>query len=242
VSLAKLSPTKSRELREQIDAVEERLELTKVAYERYFNGVDRAPPIKTHEGLKRTMRALAVSRFPSASLRFRMQNLRARLVTYEQYWTRILGQIEKGTFRRVLAESKRRQNLAREAEATKRRLAERAVATDTMNQAGSGAGGKEATLTASRVKKPPVKSSSPQSLALPPGMDARTARNLFRDFVKAKRDAGERTAGLTYGGLVRKLSREMPSLRARHGEDIRFEVATANGKVRLRARGGGNSA
>ncbi len=43
--------------------------------------------------------------------------------------------------------------------------------------------------------------------------------------------------GLTYAALVRKLTREAPKLLQKHGcEQIRFEVSTKTGKVRLRSR------
>ncbi|MCA9696686.1 MAG: hypothetical protein KC431_04095, partial [Myxococcales bacterium] len=101
----------ARVTKDHLDAVEESIEMLKVSYERYFNGVDRAPPVREHEDVKRAVRDLAKLRGGTTVLRFRAQNLRARLVTYEHYWTRILGMIEKGTFKRVLTESARRERL-----------------------------------------------------------------------------------------------------------------------------------
>ena len=73
---------------------------------------------------------------------------------------------------------------------------------------------------------------------MPDGVDARTARALFKDFVQAKKQAGQSTDGLTYGALVKKLAREVPKLKKKRGEDakIAFEVATVKGQVRLRAK------
>lgn len=62
-------------------------------------------------------------------------------------------------------------------------------------------------------------------------------KEVFAALVQAKRAAGESIEGITYAALVRKISREAPKLRERHGcESVRFEVATVDGKVRLRAR------
>src|SRR5690554_5961465 len=105
---------------EHLDGIEEQIQLLKVAYERYFNGVDRIPPVREHDAVKAKVRNLARMRSGATSIRFRAQNLKARLVTYEHYWTRILGQTEKGTYKRVLAVSKRR-----ELEAQQKRLHER---------------------------------------------------------------------------------------------------------------------
>jgi hypothetical protein len=224
--LARKAP-RSKATVEQLDKLEENIELLKVAYDRYFNGVDRVPPARDHDSLKRSLHVLMRNQLPSTVLRFRFQNLRARLITYEQYWTRILIQIEKGTFKWVLAESERRAAVARQ-KAREERAAAKRAAENPSEAAPPEPGAPRA------VKRRP---SAPRPAAdLPDGMDAKTARNLFRDFVKAKRAAGEQTEGITYGGLVKKLSREMPKLQKKHGDEVRFEVATVNGKVRLRAR------
>ena len=225
--MARKSP-RERTSAEQLDKLEEQIELLKVAYDRYFNGVDRIPPAREHDALKRNVHIIMRNQLPSTVMRFRFQNLRARLITYEQYWTRILNQIEKGTFKRVVAESKKRQR-----DFVRKAAEERKAARDGA-EAAANTGVTEDGAPKMRVRVPSA--SRPAATDLPDGMDAKTARNLFRDFVKAKRAAGEQTEGITYGGLVKKLAREMPKLQKKHGDGVRFEVATVNGKVRLRAR------
>lgn len=210
---------------EHLDEIEEQIEMLKVAYERYFNGVDRVPPTREHDAVKLAVRNLARMHTGSTAVRFRAQGLKARLVTYEQYWTRILLQIERGTFRRVLAESKRR-----ELEIRHKRTEEPAARpTPTPSDA----------QPTAELDAPAAPSSRPPSAArvtLPDGIDAGEARALFKQFVAAKKAAGEPVSGLTYGRLVEKLAKEVPKLQEKHGEAIRFEVATEGGKVRLRAR------
>jgi hypothetical protein len=70
-------------------------------------------------------------------------------------------------------------------------------------------------------------------------VDPEHLREVFKQLVKAKRAAGESTDGLTYAALVRKLSREAPKLKRKHNcANLRFEVSTEGGKVRLRSRPG----
>lgn len=202
----------------RLDELEEQIEYLKIAYERYFNGVDNVPPTRKREVIDRAIRSLMREHMPTTALRFRFNSLRQRLTTYSHYWNRILNQIEKGTFKRLLAESKRRQ---REAEARAR------AARDKLRAAAEADGG--GTAASSRARRGgPAK--------LPDGLDARQTRALFREYVTAKRAAGEKTDGLTYGAMVKKLATEFPKLQQRHGKDVRFEVTTVNGKVRLRAR------
>jgi hypothetical protein len=221
-----------------LDDLEEEIELLKVAYERYFNGVDRIPPAREHDTVKLHLRNIQRMRSGSTAVRFRSQQLKARLVTYEHYWTRILRQIERGTFKRVLAESKRR-----EYQALKRRVEEEGAqaaqsGVRSMVERDAGQSGIRAKLErdADAPRAHDRRTSSSARHQLPEGLDAKEARDLFKQFVAAKRAAGEPIQGITYGRLVDKLAREVPKLQKKHGDGIRFEVATVNGKVRLRAR------
>jgi hypothetical protein len=68
-------------------------------------------------------------------------------------------------------------------------------------------------------------------------VDEGHVKEVFRELVRAKRAAGESIDGITYAALMRKISREAPKLVEKHGcAEVRFEVATVNGKVHLRAR------
>ncbi|MFO7562576.1 MAG: MXAN_5187 C-terminal domain-containing protein [Enhygromyxa sp.] len=218
-------PATPRLSMEHLDEVEEQIELLKVAYERYFNGVDRVPPAREHDAVKLRVRKLFGGHTGSTAVRFRAQGLKARLVTYEQYWTRILLQIERGTFKRVLAESKRREYELR------RKRAEEPL-TGAAERAPSG----PAPVADADAPAGPMPRTPSGRAALPDGLDAGEVRALFKQFVAAKKAAGESITGLTYGRMVEKLAREVPKLQERHGEAIRFEVSTDNGKVRLRAR------
>jgi hypothetical protein len=211
------------QLQRVLDDIEEQVEHLKVAYDRYFNGVDAVPPTRQHEVVKKAVRELERLHFTNTASRFRAGSLRSRLISYEQYWTRVLLQIENGTYQRLLAVSGRREREKHAARAAAAEAAERATGS----------------TEAARTGPPPPPGQRRPPAALPDGVVAQEARDLFKAFVSAKRAAGEETAGLTYAALVEKLAREIPKLRQKHGVDVRFEVATVDGKVRLRARRAG---
>lgn len=225
----KLEPT--RLSMDMLDDLEEEIELLKVAYERYFNGVDRVPPAREHDRVKLHLRNLQRMRGGSTVIRFRLQQLRARIVTYEHYWTRILRQIERGTFKRVVAESKRREfeALRRKAEEGGAQASQSGILAKVEREAGQSG-------VRPMVGEPRTPPKPGGRATLPQGFNAKEARSLFKQFVAAKKAAGEPVSGLTYGRLVDKLAREVPKLQEKHGDGFRFEVATVNGKVRLRAR------
>ncbi len=218
-----------RDPRDVLDDIEQEIERLKVLYEAYFRGVEKVPPARRLDGLERAFRNLERGRVLRTVHRFRLQGLKARLVTYKYYWQRILGQMEKGTYKRDVARAARRQAAIVAAE-----QAEAEEQAESAKPAGDAA---EAEATHAPKKPRPAAAAGPAGL--PEGLTAGEIRMLFKDLVAAKRAAGESVSGLTYGALVKKLAREVPKFRERHGcEDVRFEVSTSGGKVRLRARPG----
>jgi hypothetical protein len=181
------------EARALLDELEAGIEELRHAYDKYFSGVDRVPPAKRRAAVERKLRETERVHLTSTALRFRLQGLRARFVTYAHYWTRVLDQMERGVYRRDLARAARR--------------------------------------IATKPEVPAARSAADAPL------DEGHIKDVFRQLVRAKRAAGESTEGITYAALVRKISREAPKLLEKHGcAQVRFEVATVDGKVQLRAR------
>lgn len=227
-----------------LDAFEEALEELRLSYEKYFIGIERHAPAQRHKEVKAQLRRLEELRVRSTVVRFRLAGLRARLVTYEHYWTRVLGQIEKGTHRRDLQRAQRRTTQAeaapQPAPAEPEAPFDREPAAATTDDVPRPRGVTEISAPRPTPPSPPGLAGGPPRPPPPPvpvpGMKGAEVRRLFQDLVQAKRAAGEDIDGLTERALARKLARELPKLREQHGGPVRFEVATVAGKVRLRAR------
>lgn len=101
--LPRKTPEPAADPDEVLDQLEAEIESLRVAYDKYFLGVDRAAPVRQRERLERRLRALEGTSMRTTMLRFRMGGLRARFITYAHYWTRILDQMERGVSRRDLA-------------------------------------------------------------------------------------------------------------------------------------------
>jgi hypothetical protein len=245
-----LASTKERDERHSaanvkagLDELEEAIEHLKVSYEKYFVGVDRQAPSREHAKVERMLRQLEALRPHGTALRFRLQGLRARLVTYRHYWHRVLDQMEKGTYRRDLQRMARKTTPPREDQFAARGEGRPEPEPDLTQTIEDPSGEHEmptsepsASPTPTRHRgrrQPPADRKSPAEL--PAGVSAHEARALFKELVAKKRAAGENTDGLSYAGLVRRLSKEAPKLQARFGDKYRFEIATDGGRVRLRA-------
>ncbi len=215
------SEAPSSELRAALDELETGIESLRLAYEKYFGGIERVPPSKQRSKLEKAMRNVETRGVTNTVIRFRLNGLRARFITYKHYWTRMENQLERGMSRRDLLRRRRIQAAAPPPAQPEAPPAEAAEATG--REGPPPPPGKRN----GRVRPPdPAKS----------GIDPSHLRSVFKQLVLAKRAAGESTQGLTYQALVRKLTAEAPKLKRKHGcEKLQFSVSTRGGKVRLRS-------
>lgn len=109
------------------------------------------------------------------------------------------------------------------------------VSLDELNRRAQGAspesGDQESLLAAAEARLRSLRPAS-ESDGGPPEQH----RELFDQFVSAKRECGEDTSRLTYQRFVAKLDRNRAALMSRYKcSDVRFDVATRDGKVTLKA-------
>src|SRR5512139_2930162 len=95
-------------LAETCQHLEESLEELKVKYEMYFLGVERLEPVKKRDELKRDIARLKSAFTRNTGLRFRIQSLHARYLSYERMWLRAAREREEGTYRRDLFKARLR--------------------------------------------------------------------------------------------------------------------------------------
>jgi hypothetical protein len=84
----------------ELEELAQRIDKLRVAFDRFFMGLERLPPLADQAALERDVRRSQLRQVRKTSVKFRFQNLQARLVTYASYWNRILRMIEEGTFKR----------------------------------------------------------------------------------------------------------------------------------------------
>ncbi|NOJ92276.1 hypothetical protein D7W82_30845 [Corallococcus sp. CA049B] len=93
---------------QQCEELEAAIAELRHSYEQYFLGMERQAPIRAHEDLKKRMLKLKGAFIRSTSVKFRVQSLHNKFLTYERLWARTLQEIEAGTYRRDLAKARRR--------------------------------------------------------------------------------------------------------------------------------------
>ncbi|MCO4761780.1 MAG: hypothetical protein KC502_09765 [Myxococcales bacterium] len=89
----------SAETNRELADIEQRMMKVKRAFEMYFSGVEKVPPLREFERLKRDVRAMTGTGYATATLRFKVQSLIARFNQYRNLWERQLRKFEDGTYR-----------------------------------------------------------------------------------------------------------------------------------------------
>lgn len=98
----------------RLDEFEQRMFLLKINYEKFFSGIDKIEPTRERELLHRMLRDLMNEPIRAASQRLRLENLKARMGSYEYYWTRQLRMMEQGTHPRQKFKAKLRERERKE--------------------------------------------------------------------------------------------------------------------------------
>ncbi len=95
-------------LLDECEKLEEDLEKLKGRFELHFLGVERREPAREREEMKRRVSRLKGEFTRNTGLRFRIETLHARFLSYERMWTRSAREKEEGTYRRDVMKARRR--------------------------------------------------------------------------------------------------------------------------------------
>lgn len=90
--------------RESIDELlaklERQLESLKSLFEQFFAGVLKRPPLREHADFKRAMDQIPPHELKVTANKFKLQALKSRHLQLNNLWTKVLNEIELGTYKR----------------------------------------------------------------------------------------------------------------------------------------------
>jgi hypothetical protein len=216
------------ELEAECQKLEEELEALKARYEQYFLGVERKEPARVRDELRRRVLRVKEAFTRNTGLRFRLQSLHARYLSYERLWLRSAREREEGTYRRDLFKARLRAK-PDEAAPAAGKLAAAPEQAAPVNEAPAAKGAGAATP----ARKPPA----PAPPAAPPGRvsDAQL-RTLYDAYIAAKKSCNEDVSRLTYDAVAKSVSKQVPELMARYkARTVEFKVEVKGGKAVLKA-------
>lgn len=96
------------ELEEMLNELEQRVERLRALYEQYFMGIEKIEPAVLRKDVERRFWLLRRAQIRNTAMRFKLNTINQRYNTYQQYWQRIIREIEAGTYRRHLKKAENR--------------------------------------------------------------------------------------------------------------------------------------
>jgi hypothetical protein len=251
-------PVDYKALQAEVDQVDKDINELRSTYELYFMGAEKMEPINQRDLIKAQIRRWKEMPIKNTALRFQMQQLKARMVSLENYWQRILKQKEDGTYSRDVARAKRREAERLQEEAKKAaKLAEKNGKPGDARAAtmmGGGAGvsadgrpitgadlhaGRSASETAGRGG-PKAAAAGPADMARPSASSADDLtepklRKLYQTYVGARKRCGE-PVDLRYEDMAAALRKQVPKLMKETGaKAVEFKIVIRNGRAVLKA-------
>ena len=205
----------NEQLSDVLDALEEELEEIKVKYEMYFIGAERMEPSRRRDDLKRDIARLKGAFTRNAGIRFRVQTLHARYLSYERLWLRSAREKEAGTYRRDVLKARRK----------------------SAEEAGKKGAPRAETVVAAVAAAPPPAAAPPAPRPAPaPVMTDAEIRTLYESFVAAKRSCNEDVSKVSLESLTRTVNKQAPEIAAKFkAKRVEFKVAIRDGRAVLTA-------
>ncbi|HVE85170.1 MAG TPA: MXAN_5187 C-terminal domain-containing protein [Myxococcales bacterium] len=251
------------EVAKECGEIEEAIAALRMSYEQYFLGIERRPPTQEHNDLKKRLQRIRGAFVRQTALKFRIQALQAKLVTYERLWTRTLQEIENGTYRRDLFKAKlhaqeraekakhRGQKGAGEPEIDESEavtpppepaLAPPGPPPAPAPRAAAPNAKPAAAAAAAAVKSPappaarPPPSTGQGNGALASALSDQKLKAVFDAYVTAKRRCQEDVSKLSYEQVAANLRKQVPDLVKKAGaQGVEFKIVIKDGKAILRA-------
>ena len=226
------------QLTDLVEALEEELGEVKVKYEMYFIGAERMEPARRRDDLKRDIARLKNAFTRNAGIRFRIQALAARYLSYERLWLRSAKEKEAGTYRRDVLKARRK--AAERKEAPEGRAPPVAPAEAAVPAPVAVAPVLVPTPTptptaapvAPRVRPPPL----PAVKGAAPAMSDAELRTLYESFLAAKRSCNEDVSKVTLESIARTVNKQAPEIAAKFkAKRVEFKVAVRDGRAVLTA-------
>ena len=217
----------SERVAEEIDTADELLAKLQVTYEKYFVGIERRAPDRDRKDVSDRIRRLRTAQVRNTALKFRVQTLFAKLISFERMWDRVLREMEEGTYRRDLFKARYRNRQRHGGKRPDGSDEESLPEAQTLDD-----GDEHQEHHEHHEHRPPARPPPPPSI----GVSDESMRRLFHTYLKARQQCGESTAGITYEAVASKIRSQVPALMEKHNaKNVDFKVVIKGGRAILKA-------
>lgn len=225
----------SKTLQAHLSQLDQSIEKLRVVYEQFFMGIERFEPVQQRKKIQMELRDLKENPPNNTAMKFLLNRIETKFRTYEQYWNRVLREIEEGTYDRQIQRLKRRlreEDIPEEmlADVRTRGELEAALAkiAELRQQSRQAKGGTAGEKTG---EKPPAPlASSPADAPLDEKL-----RRAYENFVRARLSTGESLDGITPDRFFATVAGQIPRVKQAHGcSDVDIQVVIRDNKATLR--------
>ncbi|MBI5068916.1 MAG: hypothetical protein HZB56_11815 [Deltaproteobacteria bacterium] len=218
------------QLNDQAARLEEEMEQLRARYEMYFLGVERREPKRDREEMKRRVERIKTAFTRNTGVKFRIQTLAARFLSYERMWTRSAREKEEGTYRRDLVRARRHAEERKQQET-------RAASAAPPPEAAAPAPGERPQLATPLPQLRAPEPLPPRAAPVPSGaVGEPQLRALYDAYIEAKKRCNEDVSRLSYDAVARSVQKQVPELLTRYrARSVEFKVVIQGGKALLKA-------
>lgn len=226
---------KDKELTREVDALEREIDELRATYELFFMGVEKVEPQPQRDLLKSKLRRFQENKPRNTAIKFRVQQLKARMVSLENYWQRTMRQKEAGTYHRDIARLKRREaERLKKEQLAQRRSEPEAESVDIVESGDSIVADDARAVVTPRTARAGTTSSRPRATSAEDLTDDKL-KKIYDTYVGARRRCGEST-DLQFDEMASALRKQVPRLIKKTGAgSVEFKVVIKSGKAVLKA-------
>ncbi len=195
-------------------------------HELYFLGLDRKEPRQDRELMKKQIQAMKRENIRNTALKFRLNSLWNKFLSYERMWLRTILEIEEGRYHRDVYKAKMRAKGQEELRELKEAQTKGIEAAEAIRG------------DIREKKKSRVAAKNGQGAKKPGGGAISDAKleQLYGAFVTAKKRCKEDTSGISMDAMRKSLNKQIPAIKAKHGaKAVDFKVVIKGGKAILKA-------
>ncbi len=187
-----------------IELLDQKIARLKVEYEQYFIKAAKREPAKLRAEVDKMVLEYGDKNISNTSLKFRLNGIISRYNSYKQYWTRVLREIDEGTY-------------VRKAEGA---------------DAGALNGLKPS--PGPKVIQAPSKPDVPEPAKPVEKVATDELRDVYRKYIEARKTCGESTAGVTFEAIARTIEQNRKLVEGKYNtKDLEIRVDVKDGKSRL---------
>jgi len=204
------------DLRQKLEQIEHAIRKLKIAYELYFCGTEKIPPIKQREELDRLVRKYSGMNFPNTGDRFYFNTVQNRYHSYAELWNKQMRMREEG-----------------------RLTVGRRVDTDGVARASQAAASLAgAAVPAAAGKRRVSRPSQEGAVRLSPDrIEDASLRSLYNSFAQARAQVGQASKTPGYERFRDQIRSQLQTLKKQGNTGpVEFKVSIQDRKVSLKAR------